>query len=389
MIIHGDCIEVLRDMEESSIDAIVTDPPYGLSKTTPMQVAECLQAWAAGETWTPKGRGFMSKSWDAWVPPPELWREVFRVLKHGGHALVFASARTQDLMGMSLRLAGFEVRDVIQWIYGSGFPKSHNVSLSVDKLVANAPNRGRAIPTASRYQASDTEQTNKLTSNPVGEYQALSDEGEQWRGWGTALKPAYEPVLLVRKPLIGTVATNVLAHGTGAINIDATRIPLQEGESTYVEPRAAAGQKGSGGWKNTSEKTGSQNKDCLKGRWPANVMFDEEATSGLGKDSRYFYCKKASKREREAGIPNEGTGRANTHPTVKPIEVMRYLCRMITPPDGVVLDPFCGSGTTLCAASMEGFQYIGIEREEEYVQIAQARVAHWAPEDSVDPELFD
>lgn len=452
MIIHGDSLNVLREMEDNSIDAVVTDPPYGLGETSPAKVAECLQAWAAGETWTPTGRGFMNKSWDAWVPPPELWREVYRVLKHGGHALVFASSRTQDLMSISLRLAGFEVRDTLQWLYGSGFPKSHNVSLSIDKLVVNAPNRGRAIPSASQYQASDTEQRHKLKSNPVGEYQALSDEGEQWRGWGTALKPAYEPVLLVRKPLMGTVAQNILEFGTGGLNIDATRIPLQEGESTYVEPRAAAGQRGSGGWKNTSEKTGSQNRDCDKGRWPANVLLDEEAALALdeqsgervsgsrkagvytqrdgvtyghytgssmralnsssGGASRFYYCSKTSVKEREAGLegftpkswseqgfrdnqsshlsPRAGAGRTgarkNHHPTVKPIELMRYLCRLITPPDGVVLDPFCGSGSTLCAASMEGFRFIGIEREEEYVQIAQARVAHWEPEPEPEPE---
>lgn len=386
MIIHGDSLERLRTLNAESIDALVTDPPYGLSATKPQQIAECLQAWSTGERWTPSGRGFMNKSWDAFVPPPELWREVFRVMKSGAHGLVFAGTRTQDLMSVSLRLAGFEVRDTLMWVYGSGFPKSHNVALSIDKMQGH-PNRGRAIPVASRYQASDTEETHKLTSNRVEAYEGKSERSEEWAGWGTALKPAYEPVILIRKPLRGTVAQTVLENGTGALNINATRIALGEGDS-----------------KNTSEKTGSMNRDCDLGRWPANVLFDSEAAEMLdaqsGGASRFFYTSKASKKEREAGLMHREvetrddgrqkpidtpylrgeTERKNTHPTVKPLDLMRYLVRLITPPNGVILDPFAGSGSTLCAAVQQDFNYIGIEREAEYVEIARARVEHWKRE---------
>lgn len=353
MIIHGDSLEELRALEDESIDAVVTDPPYGLGNTSPAQVAECLKAWSAGQTWTPKGRGFMGKSWDAWVPPPELWREVFRVLKHGGHALVFAGSRTQDLMSISLRLAGFEVRDALQWLYGSGFPKSHNVSKAID--------RERTL-------------TTRIVRKPA------SQESEQWEGWGTALKPAYEPCILVRKPLSGSVAQNVLNHGTGALNIDATRIGVDGGTKRSEQtpyPRHLDGTEDRACWRSGHDKI-----DLHKGRWPANVLFDEEAALALDEQtqkdtSRFFYCSKASKAEREEGLITD-KARANVHPTVKPIELMRYLCRLITPPNGTILDPFTGSGSTLCAAALEGFNPIGIEREAEYVEIARARLAYWS-----------
>lgn len=429
MIIHGDSLNVLREMEDNSIDAVVTDPPYGLGETSPAQVAECLQAWAAGETWTPTGRGFMGKSWDAWVPPPELWREVYRVLKHGGHALVFASSRTQDLMSISLRLAGFEVRDTLQWLYGSGFPKSLDVAKAIDKSLGVEHLReiigrktkitGQVITAKERANTTSHEGWRRpWMDDPEKVERALqitanaSPEAEHWQGWGTALKPAYEPCILVRRPLIGTVAKNVLAHGTGALNIEGCRIKAsdaQEGRSRH----------GGGLLQGASFQLKDSTSCMPAGRWPTNVLLDEEAALALDEQtrentSRFFYCAKASKAEREAGLegftpkswseqgfrdnqsshlsPRAGAGRTgarkNHHPTVKPIELMRYLCRMITPPDGVVLDPFCGSGSTLCAASMEGFRFIGIEREEEYVQIAQARVNHWTPEPT-EPETTD
>jgi site-specific DNA-methyltransferase (adenine-specific) len=304
-------------------------------------------------------------------------------------------------MSVSLRLAGFEVRDTLMWIYGSGFPKSHNVALGIDKLMGHS-NRGKAIPTASRYQASDVEEKNKLTSNKVAAYASRSEESQGWEGWGTALKPAYEPIILIRKPPKGTVAQNVLAHGVGGINIDATRIPLQEGENTGVTPQTNKVAEAQRGFRNKSAKIGSMNEDWKKGRWPANIMLDEvsaemlDQQSGVQKSggpSRFFYTTKANKKEREAGLvmlrengmkkanPYAGTSgpqpRANTHPTVKPIDLMRYLCKLVTPLGGTILDPFSGSGTTLCAAVQEGFNSIGIEREEEYCEIAEARVRYW------------
>jgi site-specific DNA-methyltransferase (adenine-specific) len=305
-------------------------------------------------------------------------------MKPGAYGAVFAGTRTQDLMSISLRLAGFEIRDTIMWVYGSGFPKSHNVALGIDKLKGH-PNRGEAIPTASRYQASDTEEKNKLTSNPVEAYEAKSTESMDWQGWGTALKPAYEPIILIRKPPKGTVAQNVLAHGVGGINIDATRIkgkPWKWGTQTDI--------KGGGFGSNRPSDGNILRKNVeggFNGRWPANIMLDEVSAEMLdaqsGGASRFFYTSKASKKEREAGLMHreaETRERKNTHPTVKPLDLMRYLVRLITPPNGVILDPFAGSGSTLCGAVQQGFDYIGIERDAEYVEIARARVEHWKRE---------
>lgn len=380
---QGDSLEKLKTLPDCSVDSVVTDPPYGLAKNSPKQVRECFLAWLSGEEWSPKGRGFMGRAWDAWVPPPELWSEVLRVLKPGGHALVFAGSRTSDLMGVSLRLAGFEVRDSLQWIYGSGFPKSHSVE--------------RALRKAGR-----------------------EEEADQWKGWGTALKPAYEPIILCRKPFKGTVVQNTLNNGVGALNIDGCRIATTDKienhgrkvDSPIYSPLGAI-EKG-------------QSPGMELGRWPANILLDEEAGKmldeqsgdlptgkasaksrawGVGNEvvlssseegvgwkaygsegysdsggaSRFFYCSKAPVREKEAGLAHfESEGkRKNTHPTVKPLSLMKYLVRLITPKEGVVLDPFVGSGTTAIAANLEGFNFVGFEREEEFVQIAQARVAHW------------
>lgn len=364
MLIHGDSLKELKALPDCSVDSVVTDPPYGLGNTSSANVAECLKAWAAGETWQPKGAGFMGKSWDAWVPPPELWCEVHRVLKHGGHILAFAGSRTQDLMSISFRLAGFEIRDTIMWLYSSGFPKSHNISLGIDKT-AGCENRGRAIPTASSYQACDIEQAKKLTSNPVPSYEPQTEDAKQWAGWGTALKPAYEPIILARKAPQGSIANNTLLHGVGGLNIDDCRIATNEQLSCSKSLK-----------KGVIPFNTSQSSQHKKGRWPANIMLDEIALKAMGSTGRFYFCAKASKAEREAGFSSNDS-RANIHPTVKPIALMRYLCRLITPPDGTVLEPFAGSGTTLIAAHLEQFNFIGIERESEYVEIIRARLKHW------------
>lgn len=363
MIIHGDSIEELKKLDADSIDAIVTDPPYGLSNHSATSVADTIAKWATGETdYIPTGKGFMGKSWDSFVPPPALWGEALRVLKPGAHALIFAGSRTQDLMGLSLRLAGFEVRDVVQWIYGEGFPKSLNVSKAIDDELGS----------------------------------------QSWEGWGTALKPAYEPCLLVRKPLAGTVAGNVLKHGTGALNIDGCRIGAGDAKCHAEWDRLQSLQSiwgiGSGIDISAYRPTG--------GRWPSNVIFDEESAPLLGDQARFFYCAKASRGEREAGCdplegmsgaesvnrkegsaglssPRAGAGRTashrkNIHPTVKPIDLMRYLIRLITPKGGTVLDPFNGSGSTGCAAAIEKRDYIGIELNSQYVEIAKARIEYWS-----------
>jgi len=383
MLINADCFEALKDIASNSVEAVVTDPPYGLGACTPAQVAECLQAWCSGKTWKPKGSGFMGKAWDAWVPPPELWREVFRVLKPGGHALVFAGSRTQDLMGMSLRLAGFEMRDVIQWLYGSGFPKSHDVSKAIDKVLGaerivvgqqKATGRARRVKggggMGSMKIGLDVEFEDTIIEYTV----STTPEGKRWDGWGTALKPAYEPALLVRKPLSGTVAQNTLDHGCGGLNVDGCRI-----ETNDPLGRACGGwPKGDyvGGQTVRWNGIGTTKEG---GRWPANIILDEQASEQLEQQagaSRFFYTAKPSASERHAGIRAEGE-RANVHPTVKPIDLMRYLIRLITPPHGTVLDPFMGSGSTGCAAALEGVNFIGIEREPEYFAIAQQRVAYW------------
>ena len=333
----GDCLEVLKTLDDESIDSIVTDPPYGLS--------------------------FMGKRWDYDVPDVEVWVECLRVLKPGGHLLAFAGTRTQHRMCVRIEDAGFEIRDMIAWVYGSGFPKSHNVSCAIDKANGH-PNRGRAIPTASTYQASDVDQKNKLTSNPVEAYEAKTPAARQWDGWGTALKPALEPITVARKPLVGTVAENVTTWGTGAINVDGCRVA---GDDTTTRHKSSSsymtGRIGEVQPRQDQYVTGSK-----KGRWPANLIHDgSDEAVGLfpGDEGRFFYCPKASKRDR---------GEGNNHPTVKPTDLMRYLCRLVTQPGGVVLDPFCGSGSTGKAAALEGFRFIGIERETAYLEIARARI---------------
>jgi DNA modification methylase len=417
---HGDCLEVLRSMPDCSVDSIVTDPPYGLS--------------------------FMGKKWDYDVPIVEVWVECLRVLKPGGHLLAFAGTRTQHRMAVRIEDAGFEIRDMIAWVYGSGFPKSLDVSKAIDKMdaaeeqqarryrftewvrstgitskqidEATGTNMGGHYTTAASQPAIMTREHLEACRHLLGEVPAWvegeadirsvesknfaerevvgkrvgvdttkqsiacavsaqgleqstkhefnitapsTDAAKQWQGWGTALKPALEPITVARKPLVGTVAENVLQHGTGALNIDGCRV--RDGSETGGEKPVYAANHGNavygagmggGAWANTD------------GRWPANFIHDgsEEATDLLKDSARFFYCAKASKADRGE----------NHHPTVKPTDLMRYLCRLVTPPNGIVLDPFNGSGSTGCAAVLEGFQYIGIEREAEYIAISEKRI---------------
>ena len=377
-LLHGDCLARLKELPDNSVNAVVTDPPYGLS--------------------------FMGKRWDYDVPATEVWAECLRVLKPGGHLLAFAGTRTQHRMAVRIEDAGFEIRDMIAWVYGSGFPKSHNL------------------------------------------------QGD-WQGWGTALKPALEPITVARKPLGSTVAECVLAHGTGALNVDGCRV----GAETWV--RKGGNNSTPYGSATTWNTSITPDIDRIgAGRWPANLIHDgsEEVLAGFpvtasgggdkasktesanrsmsgknyarergklsepntGSAARFFYCAKASKRDRDEGLEGfeekrtggmqatadgsmltgsgnqRTTARANIHPTVKPTDLMRYLCRLVTPPGGVVLDPFMGSGSTGKAALLEGFQFIGIEREAEYLEIARARIAaaQPAPEPANDnkpqPDLF-
>jgi len=388
-VINADSIDHLKTLEANSVDAVVTDPPYGLGNCSPRAVTEALSAWVAGEEYKPRGAGFMGKSWDAFVPGPELWREVYRVLKPGGHAIIFAGSRTVDLMGIAVRLAGFEVRDMLHWLYGSGFPKSLDVSKAINKRAGveftEKPAQGVGFMNIQ-------DDGWNMTRNQLFQAGRSTDQAKQWEGWGTALKPAHEPALLCRKPLDGAVVDNVDRWGVGGINVDGCRIG-EEGATT----RSHQSKKYVNGW-----STGHEVIDLDAGRWPANILLDPEAASLLdlqaGLDaSRFFYCGKATREEKEAGLiglkaravgdgretPIDNpyqrgeTKRQNTHPTVKPLAVMRWLCRLITPPGGLILDPFCGSGSTGCAASQLGFRFLGIEREPEYAALARARVAYY------------
>ncbi len=291
-LLHGDCLDRLRELPDCSVDACVTDPPYGLS--------------------------FMGKAWDYDVPGAEVWREVLRVLKPGGHLLAFAGTRTQHRMAVQIEDAGFEIRDMIAWVYGSGFPKSRNL------------------------------------------------DGD-WQGWGTALKPALEPITVARKPFKGTVAANVLEHGTGAINVDGCRVDGGDAEALAKNWDRHQSSSMAGTVQYVAQKAVDLRGYAPAGRWPANLIHDgsDEPCALLSDAARFFYCAKASKADR---------GEGNGHPTVKPTELMRYLCRLVTPPGGVVLDPFMGSGSTGKAAMLEGFRFIGIEREAEYLEIARHRV---------------
>ena len=238
---HGDCLEVLRSLDDNSVDSVVTDPPYGLSNTKPAQVADVLAAWVTGDTEAvpAKKGGFMGADWDSFVPPPAVWQECLRVLKPGGHMAVFSGARTQDLMGLSVRLAGFEIRDTLGWIYGSGFPKSLDVSKAIDKA---AGAEREVLSERPAYRIGGNGILNGHSDGATAKVTApATDAAKQWDGWGTALKPAIEPIILARKPLDGTVANNVLAHGVGGLNIDACRVPSDTPIPSHHGTSGAAG----------------------------------------------------------------------------------------------------------------------------------------------------
>lgn len=384
----GKSEEVLKEYPDNHFDSIVTDPPYhltsivkrfGASNSAPAQ-------FGTDGAFARASRGFMGKEWDGGdiAFRPEFWAEVLRVLKPGGHLLAFSGSRTYHRMACGIEDAGFEIRDSIMWLYGSGFPKSHDVSKGIDKMMGAE----REVIGCAKGAGTKDPDSFGNGHNPKYDLTApATDAAKQWQGWGSALKPAHEPICVARKPLIGTIAENVLQYGTGALNVDGCRIPLN-GEKTnrsLTDPT---------GWKNTSKQVGSITDDWMKGRWPANVIHD-----GLEEEwARFFYCAKASKKDRDEGLDGfepdtigDGrpvaidnayqrgkTERQNTHPTVKPCDLMRYLCHLVTPPGGLVLDPFMGSGSTGKAAMKEGFNFVGIDMTPEYVEIARARIKHSA-----------
>jgi len=371
----------MKEMPDNSVDSIVTDPPYEL--------------------------GFMGKSWDASgiAFNIEVWQEAIRVLKPGGHLIAFSGSRTYHRMAVAIEDAGFQIRDQIMWVYGSGFPKSHNVANGIDKKMGQA-NRGHAISSGSQIHPTTGEK--RANGELLAKYESRTKESEGWAGWGTALKPAHEPMVLARKPIEGTVANNVLTHGVGGLNIDATRVGTETIISRGGRSDSVTGDERKGAALGMYGAHEPLNTEHI-GRFPANFIHDGSdevlalfpeskgmRTQRSGKNvkvytgnsllhsktefpeirlghnddgsaARFFYCAKASKKDR-----NEGA--TNNHPTVKPTDLMRYLCRLVTPPAGIVLDPFMGSGSTGKAAILEGFDFIGIEQSAEYVEIAKARI---------------
>lgn len=368
----GDCLERLKELPDNYIDAVVTDPPYGLA--------------------------FMGKKWDYDIPQQAIWEQCLRVLKPGGHLLAFAGSRTHHRMASRIEDAGFEIRDMIVWVYGSGFPKSHNVGKAItayEKTGGSAPRNLRKTRQGDRY--APTGQTDyragRMFSNDLENdltETELTNTAQKWAGWGTALKPAIEPITVARKPFAGSVANNVLEYGTGALNIEGCRIG---------DDIVGWGGKAAGGntWNDDNMGLGKDGDPRpVEGRWPANFMHNDIETEW----AKFFYCPKTSKKDRDEGMDdfeerehiffqtaNGTSGKPsslaqdrsipsyrNTHPTVKPTELMRYLCRLVTPPGGIVVDPFMGSGSTGKAALLEGFEFIGIEMSADYMKIAEARI---------------
>lgn len=527
-LICGNNIEVLKNYPDNHFDSVVTDPPYGLGEEP--DTTEMLKAWIDHGYLEVKGKGFMGKEWDAFVPQPLFWKEVFRVLKPGGHVVAFYGTRTYDWGVMAMRLAGFEIRDCIQWIYGSGFPKSHNISKAIDAQagaerteVVGKGTAGKGFNKVKGFGVNTTQSDQYTTEWDITA--PATQEAKNWNGWGSALKPANEPIVLARKPLEKglSIADNVLKWGTGGVNIDGCRVStsddLAKNYSSVRKGDHTMGERvGAFGFRKEKDSFADATESTALGRFPANVILthhpdckcvglkkvkgsscspddigkgtentpnngilgkgkggiitssytdengeetvedwecvdgcpvkmldeqsgltrsgkvksDKDAYSGQsvtgfirgvsnqnnqygdsGGASRFFYVAKASRTERNWGLdefedkkmsrsvgaqndndyPKEQIGLnktnivKNTHPTIKPVQLMRYLVRMITPPGGICLDPFNGSGTTGIACKLEGFDYLGIDREQEYIDISRGRIDSWVDELEVMVEI--
>jgi site-specific DNA-methyltransferase (adenine-specific) len=383
VVYHGSNLDVLPTLPDNSVDAIVTDPPYEL--------------------------GFMGKSWDSSgiAYSVKLWQECLRVLKPGGHLLAFSGSRTYHRMTVAIEDAGFEIRDMISWISNKTFPKSHNISKAIDKAAGKREAVGVGFVTAGDYGTRNLKAPNRDYDDP----DLVTEEAKKWDGWGTALKPTVEPVVMARKPFDGTIANNVLTWGVGGLNIDASRIGFGDEPIDFDSVQRQSAD-------NPIKFGGAKPGDVVsmykaEGRWPANVVLDEDCAglldqqSGVTKSpatyvrgadgfgrtsfgagqtagteslnygdsggaSRFFYVARASKTDRNEGVTS------NTHPTVKPTALMEYLIKLVTPPGGTVLDPFTGSGSTGKAALLNGFKFIGIELTADYLPIIEGRLKHAA-----------
>lgn len=407
-IVNADCLEYLDTLDYESIDSFVQDPPYGL--------------------------GFMGSNWDYEVPGPEFFKAQLRVAKPGAHLVAFGGTRTFHRLACAIEDAGWELRDNLCWLYGSGFPKSHNIAIAIDKQAGAMGHRGKRV-------THHVGQEHMAAPAGMAPPEPITEAAKQWEGWGSALKPGHEPIILARKPLISTLADNVLDYGTGGLNIDGCRIGADGGTSKAAANVAAPKHESVTGYGDGLNGGGGKGRELDAGRWPANVILDPEAGAALdaevgvskssaaagvqrhgrsggimgevgalrdgrpeghndsGGPSRFFYTAKSSRSEREAGLEDFGaeivsdgrqtvndtayqrdaTKRRNIHPTVKPVDLMRWLVRLVTPPGGLVCDPFCGSGSTGCAAMAEGFDFLGIERSAKFAAIAEARIRHWKP----------
>lgn len=449
-LLLGDCLDRLEEIESNSVDAILTDPPYGLSDKMP-DMAEVLTHWLNGDDYAHRGGGFMGQSWDSFVPGPAVWREVYRVLKPGGSLMAFGGSRTFDLLTLAIRLAGFQIRDCLSWLYGSGFPKNYDISKGMDKAAGaertvigeyvwpdNKPRNTKIHQTKRNLYydiKSDASQNDRSITAPS------TPDAQKWDGYGTALKPAWEPIIWAMKPVEGGFVNNALTWGVAGVNIDKGRIGLN-GEKKPIFINGVDRDRD-----RSSFDTGGSNRTgdySNQGRWPANVILDETAagmldeqsgelrSGGSGKNnnngtsiwgtthrrvnnhidlneggaSRFFYVAKASKAERNLGLKgmpervkiyNGTSGESskdlkpvekrfttktrNDHPTVKPVDLLVYLAGRLKPPEGgVILDPFMGSGTTGMAAVKTGWaEFIGIEIGEWYYEIAARRIS-WAQE---------
>jgi site-specific DNA-methyltransferase (adenine-specific) len=428
MLYAGDCLPIMRSFrEDNSYNAIITDPPYGLSDISSADTIQAITAWASSDReHVPDGKGFMGNEWDRFVPPPAVWDECYRLLKPGGYMAVFAGNRTVDLMGLSIRLAGFEMRDTITWMYGSGFPKSLDIGKAIDKaagaerkVVGRAQRPDGSSRDAAVGGASETSLIGSVngTLNTNSAVSVISlpetETAKQWDGWGTALKPAGEPIIVARKPFPGTVAANVLTHGTGGMNIDGCRVAMTDVDRAVVDKRSGAGFNAQVYSKNMG-RSGGKFTSASAGRWPANVVLSHtewcsetectdgcpiaelDAQSGLsnspgtykrttvvknhvygasndrpvqyghgdsGGASRFFnifrYQAKAPKSERP--VIN-----GKSHPTVKPQALIEWLITLFVAEGGLLIDPFAGSGTTGAAAKKLGHPAVLIEKETKY-----------------------
>mgnify|MGYP000377089811 CR=1 FL=1 len=458
LLLNGDCIEQMQKLKDEGkqIDSVVTDPPYHLTSIVERYGKDgSAPAKDKDGLYQRQARGFMGKEWDGGdiAFRTDTWKLAYDLLKPGGYLLAFSASRNYHRMAVAIEDAGFEIRDQIMWIYGSGFPKSLNIGKAVDKKQGNErESMGMYDPRSLQDGANRTERA--IGNQQVANYESSMVErtkgNSEWEGWGTALKPAHEPIVMARKPLEGTNIDNVLKYGTGAINIDGCRI---QGDDTGGERKITTRKSRDENNVWTDENSGMKQEANHfadadpKGRYPANVIHDGSdvvqeifpqtsksvstkrtrktiGSFGMPNDTtpeyddegtaaRYFYCPKTSAEERNRGLEsftakpmawgnqakaelkrgnldfkgNQGDGskhnkvamRLNTHPTVKPQELMKYLCRLVTPKGGVVLDPFMGSGSTGMAAKDEGFDFIGIEKEKEYFEIAEARIKVSSP----------